>query len=244
MIQTVEADCELDFSELNLSLAKSIQLLEPYGVSNPIPVFIMRGVTVAEISGISDGKHTRLALGNGRYNISAMYFSNSPESLGVYVGDKVDVLFNLDINEWGGRENVQLIVRDLKPSRQEAEEIFALRERFEEIKNGAPFTKEENILPSREDFAAVYRFMLATLRAGSDTLSHKKILAKFRGGDEGVNIGYIKLKVIVMVMKELNIANIEDASDEVYRFNIQYKTTKTELDKSTLLRRLRSQMIR
>ncbi len=244
MIQTVEADCELDFSELNLSLAKSIQLLEPYGVSNPIPVFIMRGVTVAEISGISDGKHTRLALGNGRYNISAMYFSNSPESLGVYVGDKVDVLFNLDINEWGGRENVQLIVRDLKPSRQEAEEILALRERFEEIKNGAPFTKEENILPSREDFAAVYRFMLATLRAGSDTLSHKKILAKFRGGDEGVNIGYIKLKVIVMVMKELNIANIEDASDEVYRFNIQYKTTKTELDKSTLLRRLRSQMIR
>lgn len=244
MIQTVEADCELDFSELNLSLAKSIQLLEPYGVSNPIPVFIMRGVTVAEISGISDGKHTRLALGNGRYNISAMYFSNSPESLGVYVGDKVDVLFNLDINEWGGRENVQLIVRDLKPSRQEAEEILALRERFEEIKNGAPFTKEENILPSREDFAAVYRFMLATLRSGSDTLSHKKILAKFRGGDEGVNIGYIKLKVIVMVMKELNIANIEDASDEVYRFNIQYKTTKTELDKSTLLRRLRSQMIR
>ncbi len=244
MIQTVEADCELDFSELNLSLAKSIQLLEPYGVSNPIPVFIMRGVTVAEISGISDGKHTRLALGNGRYNISAMYFSNSPESLGVYVGDKVDVLFNLDINEWGGRENVQLIVRDLKPSRQEAEEILALRERFEEIKNGAPFTKEENILPSREDFAAVYRFMLATLRAGSDTLSHKKILAKFRGGDEGVNIGYIKLKIIVMVMKELNIANIEDASDEVYRFNIQYKTTKTELDKSTLLRRLRSQMIR
>ena len=47
-----------------------------------------------------------------------------------------------------------------------------------------------------------------------------------------------------MVMKELNIANIEDVADEVYRFNIQYKSTKTELDKSTLLRRLRSQMIR
>ena len=244
MVQTVEADCVLDFSELNLSLAKSIQLLEPYGVSNPIPVFIMRGVTVAEISGISDGKHTRLALGNGRYNISAMYFSNSPESLGVYVGDKVDILFNLDINEWGGRENVQLIVRDLKPSVQEAEETRALRERFEEIKNGAPFTAEENVLPSRDDFAAVYRFMLATLRSGSDTLTHRKIISKFRNSDDGVEIGYVKLKIIVMIMKELNIANIEDVSDEVYRFNIQYKTTKTELEKSTLLRRLRSQLIR
>lgn len=244
MIQTVEADCELDFSELNLALAKSIQLLEPYGVSNPIPVFIMRGVTVAEISGVSDGKHTRLAVGNGRYSISGMYFSNSPQSLGIYVGDKVDVLFNLDINEWGGRENIQLIIRDVKPSVAEANQLKADRERFEEIKNGASFTADENILPSREDFAAVYRFMLATLRAGTDTLSHKKILAKFRNGDEGVNIGYIKLKIIIMVMKELNIANIEDAADEVYRFNIQYKTTKTELDKSTLLRRLRSQMER
>ena len=244
MIQTVEAECELDFSELNISLAKSIQLLEPYGVSNPIPVFIMRGVAVSEISGISDGKHTRLAFSNGRYNISAMYFSNSPDSLGIYVGDKVDVLFNLDINEWGGRENVQLIVRDLKLSRQEAEEISASRKRFEEIKNGAQFSADENILPTREDFAAVYRFMLATLRSGSNTLTHKKILSKFRNGDDGVNIGYIKLKVIVMVMKELNIANIEDVSEEVYKFNIQYKTTKTELDKSTLLRRLRSQMIR
>ncbi len=243
MIQTVEADCELNFGDLNLSLAKSIQLLEPYGVSNPIPVFIMRGVTVAEISGISDGKHTRLALGNGRYNISAMYFSNSPSSLGIYVGDKVDVLFNLDINEWGGRESIQLIVRDLKPSRAEQEELQAARERFEELKNGAPFTAEENILPSRDDFAAVYRFMLTTLRTGTNTLSHKKILAKFRGGDEA-DIGYIKLKIIIMVMKELNIANIEDVSDEVYKFNIQYKSTKTELDKSTLLRRLRSQMAR
>ena len=243
MIQTVEADCVLNFEDLNLSLAKSIQLLEPYGVSNPIPVFIMRGVTVAEISGISDGKHTRLALGNGKYNLSAMYFSNSPSSLGVYVGDKVDVLFNLDINEWGGRESLQLIVRDLKPSVAEQEQLRIDRARFEEVRNGASFTADENILPTRDDFAAVYRFMVATIRTGVNTLSHKKILAKFRGSDEA-DIGYIKLKIIIMVMKELNIANIEDVSDEVYRFNIQYKSTKTELEKSTLLRRLRSQMIR
>ena len=41
MIQTVEADCELDFTDVNLALAKGIQLLEPYGVSNPIPAFVL-----------------------------------------------------------------------------------------------------------------------------------------------------------------------------------------------------------
>ena len=244
MIQTVEADCELNFTDVNLALAKGIQLLEPYGVSNPIPGFVLRGVTVNDINGISEGKHTRLSLGNGRYTISAMYFSNSPESLGIFVGDKVDVLFNLDVNEWGGRESAQLIIRDIKPSGiQKAQQKNELS-RFEEIRNGAPFTRAENILPDREDFAAVYRLVQASIRSGTDVLQHRDILSKLKTFDNGRDIGYIKLKIIIMVFKELNLITIDDVADETYKFKIHYSTTKTKLDKSTLLRRLRSQMIR
>ena len=244
MIQTVEADCELDFGDVNVALAKGIQLLEPYGVSNPIPVFVLRGVTVNDINGISDGKHTRLSLGNGRYTLSAMYFSNSPDSLGVYVGDKVDVMFNLDLNEWGGRESAQLIVRDLKPSVSEKEKQRGELDRFEEIRCGAPFTPEEDVIPSREDFAAVYRLVQASVRSGIDVLKHRDILSRIKGSDSSVSINYAKLKVIIMVFKELNIVSIEDLSDEVYKFKLHYSTTKAKLDKSTLLRRLRSQMSR
>ena len=244
MIQTVEADCELDFYDVNLALAKGIQLLEPFGVSNPIPSFILRGATVNELSGISDGKHSRITLGNGRHTITAMYFSNSPSSLGVYVGDKVDVLFNLDVNEWGGRESVQLIVRDIKPSVNQRTALIKDKQRFEDVKGGASFTADENILPTRLDFAAVYKLMLASYRAGVDTLSHRDIISKVKNPEEGINIGYIKLKFIVMVFKELNLLSIEEISDEVYRFKIHYSATKTMLDKSTILRRLRSQMER
>lgn len=244
MVQTVEADCELSFGDVNLALAKSIQLLEPYGVSNPIPGFVLRGVTVNDINGISDGKHTRLSLGNGRYTLSAMYFSNSPESLGVYVGDKVDVLFNLDVNEWGGRESAQIIIRDLKPSVSEKERQKGEQARFEEIKNGAPFTAEENILPDREDFAAVYRLIQNLVRSGVDVLKHRDIISRLKSSEAGVDIGYIKLKILIMVFKELNILSIEDVSHETYKFKLYYSTTKKKLDKSTLLRRLRSQMIR
>ena len=98
-------------------------------------------------------------------------------------------------------------------------------------------------MPSREDFANVYKLMLTSLRNGIDTLSHRDITSRFRGEGAG-SIGYAKLKVIIMVLKELNIVNIDDVEEEVYKFNIHYSTNKTELDKSTLLRRLRSQMIR
>lgn len=220
MVQTVEADCELDFSDVNLGLAKGIQLLEPYGVSNPIPGFVLRGVTVNDITGISEGKHTRLSLGNGRYTLSAMYFSNSPDSLGIYVGDKVDVLFNLDVNEWGGRESAQVIVRDIKPSVTEKERHRSETARFEEIKNGAAFTAEENILPDRDDFAAVYRLIQNLVRMDIDVLKHRDIISRLRSTDPSVHIGYVKLKIIMMVFKELNILSVEDIAPDTYNLNL------------------------
>jgi single-stranded-DNA-specific exonuclease len=244
MVPTVEADCQIEFEDVTLSLAKAFQLLEPYGVSNPVPVFVMKDVTINEISGISDSKHTKMVLGNGKYNLSAMYFSNSPSSLGIYPGDKVDVLFNIDINEWMGRESVQLIIRDIKPSKQQWDNYLHERERFEEIKRGAPFSADDNIMPTRDDFVSVFNLMRTSLRGGVNTLSHRDISAKLSTGPEEKRIGYIKLKIIIMVLKELNLVFLDEISDEVYKFDIHYSSGKTELDKSTWLRRFRSQMAR
>jgi len=55
-------------------------------------------------------------------------------------------------------------------------------------------------------------------------------------------INYIKLKIIIKVFCELNLLGIEDISDEVYRFKVHYTTNKTDLEKSSLLRRIRSQL--
>ncbi len=242
MIPVVEADCSIRPQDISLSLAKAFQMLEPYGVSNPVPVFVMNDVTVSEISGISDGKHTKMVLSEGKFSHSAMYFSNSPSSLGIYAGDKVDVLFNIDINEWMGRESVQLIVRDIRPSASQRDSYLSERERFEQIKRGEPFSAADNVMPTRDDFVSVYNLMRSSLRSGVNVLSHRDITSKFGNLPEPKRIGYIKLKIIIMVLKELNLVSLEEISDEVYKFDIHYSTAKTDLEKSTWLRRLRSQM--
>ena len=244
MVSTVEVDCELAFTDVTLELAETLLKLEPYGVGNPVPTFVLRGVTVNEISSISAGKHTKLILGNGKYTVPAMYFSQSPSSLGVYVGDKIDVLFNVDVNDWGGRKCVQLIIRDLAHTATQKLVWERERERFAEIWAGGSFDENENLFPNRQDFAEVYRLISGALRTGTDTLSHRDILSRLSRSEIGAKIGYVKLKVIIMVMKELNIATIDEISDEVYKFGIHYSTTKTDLEKSTLLRKLRSQMAR
>ena len=244
MVPTMEIDSVINFSDVSLSLAESLQILEPYGVGNPIPVFALKGITINELTGISDSKHTKFVFGDGRHTISAIYFSNSPDSLDIYVGDKADILFNIDVNEWGGRRSVQLIIRDIKPSASQNALDISDRERFEQIKSGEPINKGEDIIPSRDDFALVYKLFLSSLRSGVNTMTHREIMSKINHMHSAKRMNYIKLKFIIMVMRELNIVFLEEPEDEVYVFNIHYTSNKTHLDKSNLLRKLRSQLPR
>ena len=245
MIPSIEADCEISFGDTNLYVAEQLQQLEPYGVGNPTPTFVSRGVYVNEISSVSDGKHTKLVLSDGSKNITAMFFSNSPDSLGITVGDLVDVLFNIDINEWFGRRSVQLIVKDMKLSVSAILNSQRERERFYEIWSGTEYTEDEDVMPSRDDFAAVYRFLHETYHTGINSLAHRELIAKLSKSQFAVgrNIGYIKLKIIIRVFQELNVLGIDEFEEEKYRFAFKY-SSKTNLEKSSILRRLRNQQKR
>ncbi len=241
MVPVIEADCEIGFGDVSISLADSLQLLEPYGVGNPVPQFIMKNVSVSDVSGVSDNKHTRLTLTDGKSSFSAMYFSNSPSDLGVSPGDKIDILFNLGINEWLDRKSVQLIIRDIKISMSSENQYKYNRQKFEAIKFGGTYTQDDGYFPEREDFVEVYKFLQNTLHAGIDTISHKDLLTKLSASSSR-DIGYVKLKFIIMVFKEMNLLQIDEFEDEKYRFKLQYSTTKKNLNKSSILKKLRSQM--
>ena len=243
MVPVIEADCEIDFADATVALADSLQLLEPYGVGNPVPQFIMKNVFVSEVSGVSENKHTRFTLTDGKSSISAMYFSNSPADLGICTGDKVDILFNLGINEWQDRKNVQLIIRDIKISMSSEKQYKRNRQIFEDIKAGATFSSDDGYFPEREDFVTVYKFLQNSLYAGVDTFTHKDLLTKLSNSNSSTGeIGYVKLKFMIMVFKEMNLLQIDEFEDEKYRFKLQYSTAKKNLNKSSILKKLRSQM--
>ena len=241
MVPTVEADMEISLDDANIEVAEELCTLEPYGVENPIPTFVIRGATLCEMSPVSEGKHTRFSFTNGNSHVVGMYFSCNPKELDLFVGDSVDILFNLDINEWVGRKSAQLIVRDITHSCEMKSNIEKERQRFKEIWSGERFSASENVFPSRNDFAAVYRMIVSLVRLGNDQLTLRDLMSRLNQS-EAKGIGYTKALIVIKVMQELNILGITEIGDEEYRFSVQYKTGKTDLEKSNLLRRLRSQM--
>ena len=242
MLPTLEADMEIGFDEASISLAEALGLLEPYGVGNPMPMFVLRNATVYELASVGEGKHTKITLGNSEHSVVAMCFSTSVDSLNIYTGDCVDLLFSISINEWMERKSVQLIVKDIRAVRSSGSRVTSEEERFNEVRLGGVFTESEDILPKREDFVAVYKLIQTSSMSGVRTLTHREILSKLSLTSSAKKIGYIKLKFIIMVFKELNLIGIEENEDEVYTFNVQYSVSKKNLDKSSILRKLRSQM--
>ena len=59
---SITADCEIEMKDVTMELAQSLSMLEPYGVGNASPSFIMRDVTVSRVMPIGGGKHTKLLL--------------------------------------------------------------------------------------------------------------------------------------------------------------------------------------
>ena len=100
---------------LRLENVEALETLEPYGAGNPTPVLCMRDVTVENFTALSEGKHTKLWVSRGGAVFEALFFSRSPEELGVRLHGRADVAFTPQINEFRGRRTVQLSLCDYRP---------------------------------------------------------------------------------------------------------------------------------
>ena len=127
-------------------------------------------------------------------------------------------------------------MRDARLSASAGERIEAERKRYERIWAGEPY-REEDIFPTRDDFVSLYVLVRKQIRSGISEMSQRALLSKL----SYAKIGYVKLKLMIRIFQELNLLGIEEIEDDFYRFRLHTFDTKIDLEKSNLLRRLRSQ---
>lgn len=107
-------DCELPIDYINLGTVERLSVLEPYGMGNPNPVFCMRGLSIANVRALSEGKHMKLTLSQNGYLIDAIGFNMGGYLERLKTGDKVDIAFSLDVNIFKGERLVQVLLKDVR----------------------------------------------------------------------------------------------------------------------------------
>ena len=114
--QIIEIDTEIKVTDLNVNLIKDIYTLRPYGQSNKLPVFLYKNLKIASIRTLKEDKHLKLTLKDNKFLIEALAFSQGDRRDEIQIGDKIDVVCNVEINSYNTPKTIQLIVQDFKKS--------------------------------------------------------------------------------------------------------------------------------
>ncbi len=117
-----ECDAYIEPEEISLKLAEAVQLLEPCGKDNEVPVFVIRA---PEISGWkylkNEEKMAKFAIktSDGRF-IDCVLFHDAAEAYERVCSGPVDIYGSIEINTWRDERKAQIIVRHILPEQGEA----------------------------------------------------------------------------------------------------------------------------
>ena len=235
----VTADLALSASEVTMRLADELMLLEPFGMANATPLFLMEDVTVITARAIGNGSHVKFRLEKDGVALTAVMFNAGYEAFGYNPGEKIDILFNLDINEYNGSRTAQLILRDVRYSEAFSSDFEKQYERYLAIMDGATFSPGENVLPSRDEFAAVYRILRGRTCEYVSEITEKQLLSLLKS-IPSVRMNRIKLRVILDVLNEMKLCSVIYREFDLVEFEVNLSAAKVDLESAPLLRRLKS----
>ena len=116
LTRSLKIDCALDLSKITQSLYDKLQELAPFGMGNPEPVFTATGVFIDDIRIIGKmASHLKLKLSNNNsQKFDAVAFGQAEEWSSLNPGDQINIAYTIDENEWNGRKNLQLKIKDIR----------------------------------------------------------------------------------------------------------------------------------
>lgn len=220
-VPELNIDFKINPAALNLDMAYSVKALEPFGNSNPIPVFAVFDCEIARIMPLSSGKHTKLLLNKENTSFQALAFGVKTDEFCFGVGEKIDVAISVGINEFKGEQNLSVQIKGIRPSGFREEEYFNSLFSLDDYISGLNKSSAE-ITPTREEVGIIYKKIVGKKIRNE---SIKYILTE--------EVSYAKAVMSVSVLEELNLAG----RDGEAIFGIPTKE-KTSLNNSKIYNKL------
>jgi single-stranded-DNA-specific exonuclease len=115
LLPTIAIDAVLHLHKLKPELFHALKQLEPHGYANPQPMFASRGVSIVEMRTVGmDGAHLKMKVGDGGTIFDAIAFKFGFMADRLTRGDKLDIAYTFEENEWNGERKYQLNIKDIK----------------------------------------------------------------------------------------------------------------------------------
>ncbi len=116
IVPILKIDAQISLDEINKEMVNSLKELEPFGEENKNPLFVFKNLKIDSIRALSEGKHLKLTLKDNKNIVNAIGFNLGEFANEYKIGDKIDVVGNLEINSFNGVDNIQINIKDLMKS--------------------------------------------------------------------------------------------------------------------------------
>ena len=203
-------------SAVTLEELEALSALEPYGSGNARPVFCLLGATLLRTQNVGQNRHLKLRLGKGSAQFDGIFFSTVAEDCGCRPGDRVDAAFYLQVNEFRGSRTVQLQMVDLRPSLRPSgreQESLALAEQCA-ARQPISARDARRLLPTREQFAAAWRFLERTVPEDGLTTGYLPLLRTL-AAELGKAEPFPRAALCLAVFAERGLLTLERQGDDV-----------------------------
>jgi len=109
-------DAAVDLAQMDWPLYEQLVRLEPFGMGNPTPVFAVCGAELATTPRILQEKHLKLRLSAGARTLDALGWGWAARMPPLTAGERVNVAFTLEQNNYQDIASLQLVIKDLVAS--------------------------------------------------------------------------------------------------------------------------------
>jgi single-stranded-DNA-specific exonuclease len=108
-------DAELLYEDLTLKTCDLLNQMEPFGVDNVKPKFLVRNLNVVFTRGVGkDGSHLQLRLRASGFEVDGILFNCGDFAKTLQMGDTIDVAAELLEDSWNGNRKIKLRIIDFK----------------------------------------------------------------------------------------------------------------------------------
>lgn len=113
LVTTFPVDVEIPLDMLSWELHRELDTMQPFGYGNAAPIFVSRRVRIRNARAVGvDGRHLKMFLSDKQGRTwdaiafrQGAWIERLPKS--------IDLAYVLELNEWNGRVNLQLNVKDI-----------------------------------------------------------------------------------------------------------------------------------
>lgn len=111
--QSLSIDCEIKPDELNWETVELIESLEPFGIANERPKFVLKNAEINEARSVGrDQKHLSVDISKDGKRLRGIAFNMGDFTDYVRTHRSLDIVFQLERNEWKGRKSLQMKIVD------------------------------------------------------------------------------------------------------------------------------------